>query len=360
MKLGARILKTGIAIVLSLFLAEVFQSPSPVFAGIAAIFALQPTVYRSYLTIIEQAQGNLIGAVIAVLFVLTLGNNIVIIGLAAIVVIIINLKLNIEKTIPLALVTIIAIMENPGDTLIEFAIIRFSTIMLGIFAAFIVNLVFLPPKYENKLFFKISNMMDEITRWIRMNTRNASDHHLLKNDIEKLKDMVIKLDQLYILYKEDRNYFKKNDIVKARKLVIYRQMISTTKRALNVLKRLHRYENELSQLPEEFKLELQQQLDCLIDSHEQIMYRFAGKGKMPPNHEVGNFCLNRKDLFNLFLSQQDKLNEHENDNVFFHTMQVVSAMVEYDETLEHLDVLVNSFHSYHKEVNEVNFEEIQD
>ena len=65
MKLGARILKTGIAIVLALLIAQLIGLPSPVFAGIAAIFAVQPTIYRSYLSIIEQIQGNTIGAIIA-------------------------------------------------------------------------------------------------------------------------------------------------------------------------------------------------------------------------------------------------------------------------------------------------------
>jgi uncharacterized membrane protein YgaE (UPF0421/DUF939 family) len=141
MKLGARILKTGIAIILALFLAQFLELPSPVFAGIAAIFAVQPTIYRSYLTVIEQIQGNLIGAVIAVVFVLTLGNNFFIVGLAAILVITLNLKLRLENTISLSLVTLIAIMETPGEEFIGFAMIRFSTIMLGVAAAFIVNLV---------------------------------------------------------------------------------------------------------------------------------------------------------------------------------------------------------------------------
>ena len=68
MKLGARIVKTGVAIVLALFIAELLGLPNPVFAGIAAIFAIQPSIYRSYLTIIEQIQGNVIGAVIAIIF----------------------------------------------------------------------------------------------------------------------------------------------------------------------------------------------------------------------------------------------------------------------------------------------------
>ena len=68
MKLGARVLKTGVAIVFALFIAELLNVPAPVFAGIAAIFAIQPSIYRSYLTILEQIQGNLIGAAIAIIF----------------------------------------------------------------------------------------------------------------------------------------------------------------------------------------------------------------------------------------------------------------------------------------------------
>src|SRR3954451_23750537 len=156
MKLGARILKTGIAIVLALLIAQLIGLPSPVFAGIAAIFAVQPTIYRSYLSIIEQIQGNTIGAVIATIFVLLFGNNVFIIGLAAILVLGLHLKFKLENAIGLSLVTLVAIMETPGDTFIEFAIIRFLTVMLGVLAAFIVNLVFIPPKYEQKLYFKLS------------------------------------------------------------------------------------------------------------------------------------------------------------------------------------------------------------
>ena len=156
MKLGARIFKTGIAIVLSLYLAQLLHSPSPVLAGIAAIFAIQPTIYRSFLTIVEQIQGNLIGAILAVIFVLLLGNHIIIIGLAAIIVIAINLKLKIGNTIGLSLVTLVSIMETPGTDFIPFAGIRFSTIMIGVFSAFVVNLVFLPPNMRSKLYFKIS------------------------------------------------------------------------------------------------------------------------------------------------------------------------------------------------------------
>ncbi|MFD3203724.1 aromatic acid exporter family protein, partial [Bacillus sp. LR_5] len=56
MKLGARIFKTGIAITLALYLASWIGLPAPIFAGIAAIFAIQPSIYRSFLIIIDQVQ----------------------------------------------------------------------------------------------------------------------------------------------------------------------------------------------------------------------------------------------------------------------------------------------------------------
>jgi uncharacterized membrane protein YgaE (UPF0421/DUF939 family) len=354
MKLGARILKTGIAIILSLLVAQLVDSPSPVFAGIAAIFAVQPSIYRSYLSIIEQIQGNLIGAVLAVLFVLLLGNNFIIVGLAAIIVITINLKLKLENTIALSLVTLIAIMEAPSDDFISFALIRFSTIMIGVFSAFIVNLVFLPPKYEKKLYFTITQMTEEIFKWVRISTRHAAEHNLLKNEIERLRDNLVKLDQIFLFYKEERNYLKKNDLVKSRKLVIYRQMMTATKRALETLKKLNRYENELLHMPEDFKQTIQEQLDSLINHHEQLLLRFIGKTRIQSS-EYNLVCLDKKGLFHLFFAQK-QANSEEEEVALYHAMQVIAAIMDYGEQVEHLETLINSFQSYHKDENEVKIE----
>lgn len=356
MKLGARIFKTGIAIILSLLLADLLQLPSPVFAGIAAVFAIQPTIYRSFLSIIEQIQGNFIGAAIAISFVLLFGNHIFIIGLAAIIVITINLKLKIGNTISLSLVTLIAIMETPGDEFIQFGIIRFSTIMLGVLSSFIVNLVFLPPKYENKLYNKISNLTEETAKWIRQSTRHASEHQLLKNDIEKMKEDLRKLDELYFMYKEERSYLKKNTLVKSRKLVVYRQMILSTKRELEALKRLHRYENELTQMPFAFQSAVQSQLDCLINHHEQLLLKFIGKIRTQGIFEEQDLCLTKKELFDLFLAQQKEVDDPHSP-MLFHSMQVISTIIEYREQIEHLETLINSFQAFHKDENEVSIEE---
>jgi len=60
------------------------------------------------------------------------------------------------------LVTVIAIMESPGENFLEFSLIRFSTVMIGILCAFLVNLIFLPPKYETRLYYKVKETTEDI------------------------------------------------------------------------------------------------------------------------------------------------------------------------------------------------------
>ncbi|MEW9502037.1 FUSC family protein [Jeotgalibacillus marinus] len=356
MKLGARVLKTGIAIVLALYLAELLQLSAPIFAGIAAVFVVQPTIYRSFVSILEHIQANLIGAIVAVLFVLLFGNDVAVIGFAAVIVITIILKLRIETTIGLALVTLIAIMEVHNEDFITFALLRFATIMLGVFSSFVVNLIFLPPKYESKLFYKISTTTDDMVKWIRLSTRHATEHQLLKKDIEKFKERLIRIDQTYLMYKEERGYFKRNSVATTRKLVVYRQMISSVRRSFEILKRLHRFENELNHLPDSLQLIIQEQLDCLMSYHEQLLLRFVGKIKTTnENEQINHTCMNHKEVTDIFMIEVNKARDEE-DNNGYHLIHVLSAMLEYEEHLVHLDTLIVSL-SYHHDDHDVDIPE---
>lgn len=359
MKLGARVLKTGVAIVFALFLADLLHLPSPVFAGIAAIFAIQPTIYRSYLTILEQIQGNLIGAFTAVIFGLIFGHQLVAIGIAAIIVIGIMIKMNLDKAITLALVTVVAIMEVQGDDFLTFSLIRFATVMIGVFAAFIVNLVFLPPRYEIKLFKRINSLQDDIIRWTRLAVRQASEHTSTKMALTKLKSRLLEIDTLYELYKEERQYIKNQKFIKARKLVIYRQMIITSKKSLELLQRLHKHENELGNLPEPILLLIQERLDLLLTYHEQLLLKYTGKLRLEhtkwTRHEEH---LQRTEVMDLFIEHITIANETEGEEEFssYHLLYILSRVLDYEENLEHLDTLIVSYRSYHSEEKNIDLE----
>jgi uncharacterized membrane protein YgaE (UPF0421/DUF939 family) len=357
MKIGARILKTGIAIALSLYIVSLLNLPSPAFAGIAAAFAIQPSIYRSYTTLIEQIQANLIGAIVALLFALLFSTNPLIIGFTVMIVIGISLKLKLESTIPLALVTVIAIMETPSDQFIEFSLIRFGSIILGVLSAFLVNLVFLPPKYETKLYYKVVDTTEEIIKWIRINTRNASGHIELKEEIERMKDNITKLEELFSFYKEENNRFEKKSrqFAKSRKTVLFRQMLYTTNQAYDTLKRLHRLDNEIQAMPVEFQELLKIELDTLSSAHEQLLLQFVGKIKSHVPIMEEKESLQQSLLLNEYLKLYEDQHEEFKHNVA-HLFPLVSMVLEYNIQLAHLEKLLDTFQTYHAD-NEVKVEE---
>ncbi|HWL23056.1 MAG TPA: aromatic acid exporter family protein [Ureibacillus sp.] len=361
MQLGARVLKTGVAIVFSLFLAELLSMPSPVFAGIAAIFAIQPSIYRSYLSIIEQIQGNIIGATIAVLFGLIFGHHIVAIGIAAIIVIGIMIKMKLDNSLSLALVTVVAIMVYQGNDFLEFSMVRFGTVMVGVLAAFIVNMIFLPPRYEVKLFKAIYTLQDDIIRWTRLAVRNASEHNSTKTAISKIHSRFIELEKIYEFYKEERNYTKKNRFVHARKLVVYRQMLTTTKKSMELLSRVYKHENAIGNLPNSFRSLFLERLDFLLTYHEQLLLKYTGKLK--PEHSkwiVNEEYVNRSVIMKHLIDQivlDESTREGEEDFSSYHLFYTFSRILDYEENLEHLDTLIVSFRNFHSNDTNEDLEE---
>ena len=259
------------------------------------------------------------------------------VGFAAVIIILVMLKLGLEKSVSLALVTMIAIMEIKGDAFLSFAALRFVTIFIGVLSAFIVNLLFMPPKYETKLFQAIHQSQDEIIRWIRLAGRQASEHVATKKSLDKLKERLTNVNQLYTLFKEERSYFKRNTMVKARKLVIYRQMIAASESSHEVLFRLHKFENELLNLPEHFRMMIQERLDSLLTYHEQIHLKFVGKlksGKL--TESLNEDYIQRQEVMDIF-AKEIALTKEEEEFSAYHLLHVLSALLNYDEQLEHLD-----------------------
>ncbi|WP_386062586.1 FUSC family protein [Thalassobacillus hwangdonensis] len=348
MKLGARMLKTGLAVAVALYVASLFGFTSPVFAAIAAVFSIQPSIYRSYQSIIEQIQANIIGATVAVIAVSTLGNDPFIVGFAIIIVIglTMNLKMN-ENTISLAVVAVIALMDTTELQFIDFAAARFTSLMIGILAAFIVNLVFLPPRYETRLFQKIDRSTSDILQWLRVTIRHLSDEPALKSEINRLQKEISLIDHTYLLYSEERTYLRKRRFSKARKLVLFRQMISTTKKSFDVLKAFYRLDDDIEHIPKDFQELLVNELDKVIHSHEKLILSLMGRIKRTHKESL------RDDVYSPDIPMLvEKLiqvyeNDQNADKLIF--LPLASQLMEYHQQLEHLQRLLQSYQAYHHE-----------
>jgi uncharacterized membrane protein YgaE (UPF0421/DUF939 family) len=348
MKLGARIFKTGLAIVLSIYIANMLELEPVVLAPLGAIFALQPSIYRSFQSILEQVQGNLIGAIVAIALVISLGSEPAVIGLASIIVILIHLKFKLQNAVPLALVNAIVIMDSAGDEIfdINFAISRFSLIMIGVLAAFIVNLIFVPPKYETKIFQAIFESTEDTIKWLKLLTKHGSQHLILKKDLERLEKKRVKISQFYLFYKEERVYFSKKRFSKARKLVAFRNMIASLDEANALLKTLHHYENDLHHIPDELQEQLKEEIECLTELHENLLNNFIGKmrTKLPIRALKEEAVENKVKLTQAFVNY---FNESHDDTKLTNFLPLLGVLVSYSEAIEHLNKVVNSFNTFH-------------
>lgn len=356
MRLGARIFKTGLAVTLALYAAMWLEFTTPAFAGLAAFFAVQPSIYKSVIAIKDQVQGNVVSAILAIIFVLAFGHEPFVIGVVVMLVIAIHIKFNKEAIIPLAVVTAVIIMGSPTDDFIYFATKRFLLIMLGVLAAFIVNLIFLRPKHENTLYHKITNTNEQIIQWIHLLTRNEAEYSTLKKDLDKLKESLNKSEDVFQLYKEEREYFRKNEYARMRKVVLFRQMLHSSKKGLDTLQHLSKYENTLHQFPDEMQELIQTQLDYLTNYHERILLKYTGKVRPQSTEEIyEEVGLGKQQLTDLFLDFHD--NPSIDKNEWIHFFPVIAQIIEYSEELEKLDRLVNGFFKYHTKENEVKVHE---
>ncbi|MGM9988743.1 MAG: aromatic acid exporter family protein [Bacillaceae bacterium] len=353
MRLGARILKTGISVSAAILICSLLGLGSPTLAGISAI-AVQQTVYRSYITILQQFQSNLIGAAFAIGFSLAFGNSPLVIGLTVIVVLIVALQLKLENTVTTALVTIVAIMESTGENFFHYSLDRIATVLVGITIASLINFLFLPPKYETRLYVKLSTTTEEILKWIRISITQTSEPSSLRAEIETFRDSLFRIDTLFSLYKEEREHFKKHELSKTRKLVLFRQMITTTRAAFITLKNLNRLEYELQQMPEEVVKLIKNELNMLVNFHEQVLLELFGKVKPQALRVISNEESEFKQrLIHTFLKYRNEENK-EQDKSWLHVFQIISAIIDYSEQVEHLDRLIQTTQTYHND--ETNFE----
>ncbi|GGK28154.1 membrane protein [Caldalkalibacillus thermarum] len=348
MRLGARIIKTGIAVTLSLYLATLFKMEPVIFAALAAVLAIQPSLYRSWQNVLEQLQANVIGAVLAVSFTYLLGNEPIVVGLVVVIIIAINLQLGFERSIPLAIVTVIAIMEWSEGSFLLFALDRFLLILLGIGSAVIVNAAFLPPKYEERLYHELNKANYDILSYLRSSTLDELNDRKYREEVKRIKDLLKKIDQLYSLYKEERTYFRKVTYTKQRKLVLFRKMIQANQKGFALLQSIEKHKTKLAYVPPDLKALLQKEIDILTNYHERILLKYERKLRPHHPHVIPTDVVSGRDQVLTQFMALYKENQEKQDEDWIHLFPLFAQLIDYADTLKRLDKLVESYYSFHE------------
>lgn len=277
-KIGPRVLKTGLAVTLALYISSLLKMEGGVFAGMAAIFTMQPSIYRTWKQAWDQVQTNILGALLAFLGLYFLGNDPFSIGLVMIIVILISLKFNMADTISLTLVTVLAIMSAPADEDFLFALQRFTATFIGMSCALIVNIFVSPPNYKKQFLDKVNAVFQTMSILIRTAVSNEMTTKFYHEQMRELEKEILHIEEQFKLFREERDNFTKLSQRELREIVVFKQMYKALQQGYLVLENIDSFYFQCKTTEEENQL-FDQQLELLSKYHELCLLKYEGKIK---------------------------------------------------------------------------------
>jgi len=345
MKIGARILKTGIALVIAIYITTFLGLEPVIFTSIAAALAVQRSIYRSWQYGVEQIQANLVGATIAMLFVYYIGTHPIAVAIAIMLVIGINLQLHFERSIALAIVTVLSIME--GDIqqadFFFFALDRFLLILIGLLSALVVNTFLFPPKYDQRIGAKLKHIEEQTTSLLRIILDRERNERSIHAVLQQLDEEMENLRDLFDLEKERRSNFKRKlPFTSSRKLVILKAMIDLSEFAIDLFHMINKYQNAILKLPKPLFDRFYDQLHDIANYQDKIYSKFEGR-ILSSRHHNQNETL--QSSYSEFFDNMTK--EAMESNITLDTLTILTMVREYYKKLDHLEKLIDSYQTFH-------------
>lgn len=290
MKIGARTIKTGLVVTLTVLLVNILETRIGAgnynIAGIAAVTAIismQPTIKGSLLTFRNRVIATLIGAIAAFILAFTLGLNAFYLGLGSIAIILICLKLKLNESIRFALITLVALGTiNSFSFDIMQIVYRVSGILMGLIVSTVLNVVFMPPDYTedlktkiNELRIKFEHLYSSVINDILREKNVGKD--IIKDQRQIIRDELDDARDIFSLLMDD--VFLTGDNRSKKKLFFkkYRRSINAIQSNLERLTAIHRSIIFMPGGPQysEIHQDLYRYLEYLLIMHQHIYNSIA-------------------------------------------------------------------------------------
>lgn len=150
MKIGARVIKTGIAVAITMFLCKFLGFEPAFFGAVSAVINIQPSIFLTLRAARDQIFVHILGIVAGFFFGYFLGVNPLSAGLIVMLLIPIYIKLKLHSGITMGIVAALFVLSSNTDEFLTHALARTGVIFIGLGSAMIINVLLWPPKY-NKL-----------------------------------------------------------------------------------------------------------------------------------------------------------------------------------------------------------------
>lgn len=205
MIIGARVLKTGLAVALSMFICNMLNIQPAIFAGAATVVNLQPSVGQSLLNAWEQVFVHFTSIGVAILVGLIIGPNPLSMGVATILVILVCNRFKWRSAISTGVVAAIFILGSPKTEFLDHALIRSLAIFIGLGVAMFINATIAPPRYRDPLIQKLlelngqtsDSFIQAVNGYLNLAIRTPEEWEILQAKTEVLFQQAQNLLNLY-------------------------------------------------------------------------------------------------------------------------------------------------------------------
>jgi|SRR5690625_4239332 len=335
--IGPRMMKTGLAVAISILVTETLGLDLGMVAVITAVVTMQPSIMRSVSHIKEVTLSTIIGIAFALIGAYTLGLQPVSIGITVILAIAINIKFGWVKTVNITILTIAIIMLSGDQTIdLSYLIDRLSLIFIGITAAFLVNALIFPPNHRKLIYQLIKSSLNKSSFLLRVIPNRTMKVKELKKRKEELRKNINDVnDYLEVIIDEKSRMFIRKRINFMRDIVIFKQLLKVIELEYRLIQNLEAKMDKIEEYSENQSFLVKKLLAKIVEYHENIILTYENKIMIQTELQKESFSamnLTINDLINeLQQSEIDKWIE-----IFPVASSIVTLMVE----LEKLDQLI--------------------
>lgn len=200
MKIGARIIKTGIAVTITMYICKLLKLEPAFFGAVSAVINMQPSIFLSVKTAQDQILVHILGVTTGLIFGYLIGGNPMVMGFITILLIALHIKFNFQSSITMGIIAALFVLSSSAEQFIPHALARSSVIFVGLSVAMVINIVLWPPRYQQQFKEKLEQTNKEAVLYF---CQAIQDY--VKLDNTKPSPYPEKKDFVHKLNKETRN-----------------------------------------------------------------------------------------------------------------------------------------------------------
>jgi uncharacterized membrane protein YgaE (UPF0421/DUF939 family) len=217
MLVGLRVIKTVIAIAISISIARLLDLAPDHFAGIISMLAVQPSVYRSLKHTLSHLASALFAALLGIGAALVIGDYSIVIAVVALVVMALHVRLRKTASLTLAVIVAVNTIGTSDELHGNAAYHQLMLVIIGMLVGTAVNLIRKPVHREREevLLMKSESMLRTMLYYIQydlMCSRMTPYKTQMRLQIEEVRSYIETGKEISGLIREDR-WLNRNDLV---------------------------------------------------------------------------------------------------------------------------------------------------